>query len=137
MNRFTPRVFRTTLLLTALGAVGLALVGRPFIEIVYSADFLAAYIPMLVLLPGIVLLGGGKVLTNEVAGRGYPQYNSLASGVSLILTVVLDLMLIPRFGVVGASAASTMAYATIFVLAIVFYSTVSKQIGEPPATSSP
>lgn len=130
MNRFTPRVFRATLALTALGAVGLALIGRPFIEFVYSSEFLAAYIPLLALLPGIVLLGGGKVLTNDIAGRGYPQYNSVASGVSLVLTVVLDLLLIPHLEVLGASIASTLAYTTIFVLAIHFYMTVSRRTGD-------
>ena len=85
---------------------------------------------LLALLPGIVLLGGGKVLTNDIAGRGYPQYNSVASGVSLILTVVLDLLLIPRLEVLGASIASTLAYTTIFALAIYFYLTVSRRTSD-------
>ncbi len=121
MNRFTPRVFRITLGLTAAGAVVLALIGKPFINIVYSPAFASAYLPMLALLPGVVLLGGGKVLTNEVAGRGYPQYNSIASGVSLLLTIGFDLLLIPRLGVLGASIASSIAYTAIFGLALVFY----------------
>lgn len=121
MNRFTPRVFRVTLGLTAAGAVVLALIGKPFIDIVYSPAFASAYMPMLALLPGVVLLGGGKVLTNEVAGRGYPQYNSVASGVSLVLTIGLDLLLIPRLGVLGAAVASSIAYTAIFGLALVFY----------------
>lgn len=125
MNRFTPRVFRLTLALTAAGAVALAIIGKPFIEIVYSPAFASAYAPMLALLPGVVLLGGGKVLTNEIAGRGYPQYNSIASGVSLVLTVGLDLLLIPRLGVLGAAIASSIAYVAIFVLALVFYRTVA------------
>ena len=127
MNRFTPRVFRATLALTALGAVVLAIIGKPFITIVYSPTFASAYLPMLALLPGVVLLGGGKVLTNEVAGRGFPQYNSIASGVSLVLTVILDLLLIPRLGVLGASIASTISYTAIFFLALGFYRTVVRR----------
>lgn len=131
MNRFTPRVFRATLMLTAFGAVILAIIGKPFITIVYSPAFASAFVPMLALLPGIVLLGGGKVLTNEIAGRGYPQYNSIASGASLVLTVILDLLLIPRLGVLGASISSTLAYTMIFVLAIYFYLTVRKRASSP------
>lgn len=127
MNRFTPRVFRLTLALTAAGAAALALIGRPFIEIVYSSAFADAYGPMLALLPGVVLLGGGKVLTNEVAGRGYPQYNSIASGASLVATVALDLLLIPRLGVLGAAVASSVAYTATFSLALVFYRSVARQ----------
>jgi O-antigen/teichoic acid export membrane protein len=127
MNRFTPRVFRITLALTSVGAVVLALIGKPFIEIVYSPEFASAYGPMLVLLPGVVLLGSGKILTNEIAGRGYPQYNSIASGVSLVLTIGLDLLLIPRLGVLGAAVASSVAYVVIFLLAIHFYRVVSRR----------
>lgn len=137
MNRFTPRVFRLTLALTTAGAVGLAIIGKPFIEIVYSPAFASAYGPMLALLPGVVLLGGGKVLTNEIAGRGYPQYNSIASGASLVLTIGLDLLLIPSLGVMGAAIASSVAYVAIFILALVFYrSVVNRQRGMLRQTSA-
>lgn len=126
MNVFTPRVFRITLVLTALGAFCLTLAGRPIINFIFSSIFLDAYVPMLVLLPGVVLLGGAKVLTNEIAGRGYPHYNSLNSGFALALTVLFDLVLIPRYGVVGAALASSLAYTVIFFTAIGFYLTVSR-----------
>lgn len=130
MNAFTPRVFRITLGLTALGALGLVLLGQPLIQIVFSSAFIGAYIPMLVLLPGVVLLGGAKVLTNEIAGRGYPHWNSINAGLALVLTVVLDLVLIPRYGVLGAAIASSIAYSAIFFTAIGFYLAVSRRVGE-------
>jgi O-antigen/teichoic acid export membrane protein len=130
MNIFTPRVFRITLGLTALGAVGLIFLGKPIISIIYSSTFLPAYVPMLALLPGVVLLGSAKVLTNEIAGRGYPHYNSINAGLALVLTVVLDLVFIPRYGVLGAALASSIAYIVIFFVAIVFYSAVSRRKGE-------
>jgi O-antigen/teichoic acid export membrane protein len=127
MNRFTPRVFRATLAITVLGAIALALLGRFFIRVVYTAEFLGAYLPMLVLLPGVALLGGGKVLTNEIAGRGYPHYNSINAALALVLTLILDLVLIPRYGIVGAALASTVSYSAIFVMAVLFYWIVSRE----------
>lgn len=127
MNAFTPRVFRATLGLTVVGAVGLAAVGRLAIGIIYGDRFIAAYVPLLALLPGVTLLGGAKVLTNEIAGRGYPTYNSIASGLGLVLTVILDLVLIPRYGVLGAAVASSFSYTAIFAIAIGFYLRVSRQ----------
>jgi O-antigen/teichoic acid export membrane protein len=67
MNRFTPRVFRVTLGLTALGGLGLALVGRWLIRLIYTSTFDPAYVPLLALLPGVILLGGAKsVFENRV-----------------------------------------------------------------------
>ncbi len=127
MNRFTPRVFALTLVLTALGGLGLALVGPWLITLVFSPAFQAAYPALLWLLPGVVLLGGGKVLTNEIAGRGFPHYNSISSGVALLVTVALDLLWIPRRGMIGAAQASSVAYGLSFVLALVFYRCASSR----------
>ncbi len=127
MNRFTPRVFRLTLALTAAGAAALALLGGLLIRLIYGPAFSAAYLPLLVLLPGVVLLGGGKVLTNEMAGRGYVHYNSISAGLALALTVVFDLLLIPRMGVTGAALASTLAYTATFLAALAFYRSVSRR----------
>jgi len=130
MNVFTPRVFFITLGVTMLGAIGLVILGRTFIELIYSFAFIDAYMPMLVLLPGVILLGGAKVLTNEIAGRGYPQYNSLNAGIAFILTVILDLVLIPRFGILGAALASSIAYTAIFFASVGFYLVISRRITE-------
>jgi O-antigen/teichoic acid export membrane protein len=91
---------------------------------------------MLALLPGVVLLGGGKVLTNEIAGRGYPHYNSINAGLALILTIALDLILIPRYGVLGASLASSVAYTLIFLTAIAFYLIVSRKASKTSSSQS-
>ncbi|MEM3036180.1 MAG: polysaccharide biosynthesis C-terminal domain-containing protein, partial [Thermoplasmata archaeon] len=134
MNNFTPRVFRITLGINTLGAMGLILLGKTLIAFVYSPAFLPAYIPMITILPGVVLLGSAKVLTNEIAGRGYPHYNSINSGFSLVLTVILDIILIPKYHIIGAALASSISYSISFILAIGFYKIVSrkgKEIIEP------
>jgi len=126
MNSFTPQVFRIILAITILGAIGLALFGKLIILVVFSSVFLDAYIPLLALLPGVVLLGAGKVLANDIAGRGYPHYNSITSGLSLVVTIILDLILIPKMGVVGAALASTVSYALTFFISVGFYLSVSR-----------
>lgn len=127
MNRITPRILKITLGITALSAAALALVGPFLINLIYGSAFAPSYLPLLALLPGIVLMGGGKVLANEIAGRGYLHYNSINAGLSLILTLIFDLTLIPRYGVVGAAAASSLAYSAFFLVALVFYLRVSRR----------
>jgi O-antigen/teichoic acid export membrane protein len=121
MNKFTPRVLAITLAITILGALGLAIIGIPLIRLIYSSAFDQAYGPLLYLLPGVVLLGGSKVLTNEIAGRGYPHYNAINAGLALLLTISLDILLVPSFGPTGAAIASSLAYSFIFVLSVGFF----------------
>lgn len=127
MNRFTPRVFRWTLAIAVLGAIGIAVIGRPLIRLVYTDAFLSAYLPLLLLLPGVVLLGAGRVLTSDIAGRGFPQYNSMSAGLALIVTVALDILWIPRLGINGAALASTAAYIVTFAVSVFFYIRVSRR----------
>jgi len=125
LDSFTPRVLRSTLGVTAVGGIGLLILGKSIISITYSPVFLAAYIPLVALIPGVVLLGGAKVLTSNIAGRGSPQYNSITSGLALIITVILDIVLIPRYGVLGAALASSIAYTVSFFASVGFYRVVS------------
>ena len=129
INVFTPRVLRYTLGLTTLGAIALALVGPWLIQLVFSAAFSAAYLPMIWLLPGVVLLGGAKILINEMAGRGSPQYNALSAGIGFVATVVLDVLLIPRWGIRGAAWASSISYAMVFAVAFLLYVWVRRRAG--------
>jgi O-antigen/teichoic acid export membrane protein len=63
-----------------------------------------------VLLAGMLLAGASGVASAYLYGRGSPGLNSIVLGIGLVITVILDLVLIPRFGALGAAAASTAAY---------------------------
>jgi O-antigen/teichoic acid export membrane protein len=117
MNRFTPKVFAASVVVTVAAGLVLIVVGRPLITRLFGSGFDRAYTAMLLLLPGAVLLGPAKVLTNELAGRGLPGYNSMAAAVGMVLTIALDVALIPRWGINGAAVASSASYGVVAALA--------------------
>ena len=119
MNRITPQAFWGTTIVGGLVALAMAVAGPLAISTIYSEDFLPAYLPMAILLPGSVLLGASSVLANDLAGRGKPGLVSMSAFVAFALTVILDLALIPPFGLVGAALASTIAYST-YCLGVAF-----------------
>ncbi len=119
-NRLTPVVSRNVWFITLVGVVGVAVVGRWMIEFVFGTVMLAAVTPLLLLLPGILALSGAKILSSYLSGIGRPIYATWISAGSLALTVTLDLTLIPRYGIAGAAAASSIVYtitaaATLYV----------------------
>lgn len=121
MNKLTPKLVGIVLGMSILAALGLAIFGKIIIRILLSEAFADAYYPLLVLLPGVVFLGAAKIISSDIAGRGYPQYNSSISAASLVLTVLLDLILIPRIGIMGAALASSASYTLTFLLSIGLY----------------
>ncbi len=125
-RQFTPLVFRIVSGITLTAAVVLAVVGRPLINLIYGTKFLQSGMPFLFLLPGVVCLGGAKVLSADLNGRGLPQYNALGALISLIVTLGLDLLLIPRAGANGAALASSAAYFSSLAYTVVVYGRISR-----------
>ncbi|MEM3071802.1 MAG: flippase [Candidatus Anstonellales archaeon] len=124
-NAFTPLVARTVLWTTALGAIALFPLGRFIIKLLYSDAYLPAVGALQALLVGTVTLSAGRVLTNDIAGRGRPSLN-IYVGLSAVFTnVVLNGMWIPRFGISGAAWASTVSYSVWFLGALIFYCRLS------------
>lgn len=118
-NNLTPRIARHTFLIIFVLALILALIARPVIKILFGSVFLPSVMPLMILLPGIIALGGCKILTADLAGRGKPQFGTYAAFVSLVVNIPLNLWLIPKWGISGAAFASSIAYitATLIVMA--------------------
>ena len=123
--RTTPLVCRTTLFLSALGALGLAAVSPWLVRGLFGSAFEDALEPLLWLLPGTVALAGSKVLSSYILSRGRPLTNSAITAAVLAVTLGAGLVLIPPFGVTGAAIASSLAYGVHFVLSLVAYQKLS------------
>jgi len=124
-KRFTPKVARLSALITAVAAGGLFLVSRPVITFLYTEEFLPSLYPLWILLPGAVSISYSQIIFNDLGGRGKPYYGTLASLVSLFVTLGGDIVLIPRFGIIGAAVASSLAYITNAMVAVCAYLKVS------------
>ncbi len=129
--RLTPLMCRSTLFVSALGALAIGVVSPWLVTPIFGDDFSGAVRPLLWLLPGTVALSGSKILASYIFSQGRPGLNSLITIGSLAVTVVADFALIPPFGVTGAAVASTLAYGAHFGLALLAYRKLSGgSIGE-------
>jgi len=67
-----------------------------------------------------VTYGVGAVITAYLYGVGRPGLNSVAVGVGLVVTVVMDFLLIPSYHATGAAVASAVAYTVNTVVLLWF-----------------
>jgi O-antigen/teichoic acid export membrane protein len=117
----TARVTRLSLWATAVGAVALALLATQAIPALYGEAFRPSITALLWLLPGIVVFSIATVLAAYIAGTGKPHLNLFVSAFSLIVTIALDLVLIPKLNIVGAAIASTVSYSVSALMLIFFF----------------
>jgi O-antigen/teichoic acid export membrane protein len=113
---FTCVVCRQVLTLAFLAAIAVAVLGPWVIPAVFGQPFRASVPVIWWILPGTVALAASKVMCADLVGRGMPEYSSIFAFITLVVTVVLDLLLIPRMGIQGAALASSVAYFTNSVL---------------------
>lgn len=104
--------------LSIVAIAGNAIIAPLILLFAYGNGFRPALVPMFILLPSMWFLATGNVISGDLSGRGRPGLSSTLTGATAVLTVVLDLVLIPPFGVVGAATASAVAYIAFGVLSL-------------------
>jgi O-antigen/teichoic acid export membrane protein len=102
--------------------------GWPIIRYLFGADFTAAYLPLVLLLPGLLALGIQRVCGPPILRQGRPGRMAAVYGLGLIANLALNLLLIPRWGINGAAIASTLSYS---LGAFVFLAWTVGLVGEP------
>jgi O-antigen/teichoic acid export membrane protein len=91
----------------------------------YGHGFLRALVPFFIILPGIWFLATGLLIANDLNGRNRPGLASRLSGLAVAITVTLDLLLIPWYGVTGAAIASLIGYVAFGIVSLIVESHVA------------
>ena len=121
----TPVACRNTMLVAAGGSAVLAVAAPVVVPALFGHKFDDSVQALWWLLPGTVALTGSKVLTSYIFSQGRPIVNTMITCASLVVTVVALLLLVPRFGVNGAAAASSLAYGAHLCASLFVYGRIS------------
>lgn len=117
---FTSAVVRHAAALQLL----LCLISIPaafLLPFVYGPDFSPATSQFLALLPGAFAIGLQMMLSQHLAGIGKITLLPYFWIFTLIMSVGLNLWLIPVYGGLGAAVVSTVAYSLIFLLTLFYF----------------
>src|SRR5947209_20511093 len=98
---------------TAVLLAALLLVGVP---VLYGPQFHATILLGFLLLPGVLALSVAKVTSAVTTGRGKPIYALYTGAITVPVTVVLYVILIPPLGALGAAIGSSISYTLATVL---------------------
>jgi O-antigen/teichoic acid export membrane protein len=98
-----------------------AAAGSFLLPLIYGARFADATVQLLILLPGVCLIGIESVLVQHFTGTGLPAAITVFWLITLVVGVGLNLALVPVYGARGAAVTSTLSYALIFGLVAVYF----------------
>lgn len=108
-------------LLLGLFSILIVVIFPDFISNLIGKDFTGVEICLLLLLPRVIMQSGVAILAANLAGKGYPWYHPAGTIVALMCLILLDIILIPKFGINGAALANSLAFIACFFIFYVGY----------------
>jgi O-antigen/teichoic acid export membrane protein len=112
----TARALRHSLAMSLASLLALAALMPFAIPWLYGAPYAASIVPFLVLLPGMALFSLFRLTSNYFGGVGRQRANMQTQILATAVNVALNLLLIPRLGILGAALANVLSNATGAVL---------------------
>ena len=104
------RIFRAAVLVTGVCAAVLVVAAPFVVTLLFGEEFRGAVDDLRILAAGAFGIVALKQLGGALVARQKPLLSSFAIGSAFVSTVVLDLLLIPAHGGLGAALASTVSY---------------------------
>ncbi|KZX48728.1 flippase [Haloarcula sp. K1] len=113
-QRLQTGVKYAILSLTLFG-VGLFGLAGPFLSVYFGSDYVGAKMTLQILIFGTFFLGTTRVVTPVLHATGWVRQSEFVTVVGLLINIVLNVTLIPRYGIVGAGIGTGLSYVAIFV----------------------
>ena len=115
----------STCLLLIVG-LGVWFFAKEIIVFLFGQAFFSAILPLRILVIGTVLLGIFKSIGGTLPAIGRPDLSRNIGVVGATANVVLNVSLIPRFGIAGAAVATISSFIIIAILSIYFIIKLTK-----------
>jgi len=90
-------------------------------EAIFGAGYDDLWLILLILMPGIASMVLFKILNSDLAGKGRPMVSVFVMLPMVVLNVLLNFLLIPKYQHVGAAVSSSITYTLCGVLYFFIY----------------
>lgn len=124
-KEFTPIISRNILFLTIVFAILLFFFSKWLIILLYSENYYNSILPLQILLIGIVSISLERILTADIIARGKPMITTYIVIITVFINIMLNIVLIPKFGINGAALASTISYFINLCMTLFVYIRIS------------
>ena len=124
-GRIAAVLTRTTIAVAVVTAIPAFALGPRLVRIVYGSAFTDAGVALRLILPGIVAYSVVAVLSRYIVGRGRPGVGTFVLLTGLVLNIGANLILVPRFGINGAAASSSISYGLTAILTLAVFRRLS------------
>jgi len=120
LNKMMDKTMKyTAFVLLTVGLI-LWIFAEEIIVILFGQSFLPSVFPFKILIAGTVIYGIGIPIGGTLAGIGRPDLSFKISAIAAIVDIILNVTLIPLFGIAGAAMATISSLIIVTTLSIYF-----------------
>ncbi|MBF8778341.1 lipopolysaccharide biosynthesis protein [Pseudomonas fulva] len=126
MQKLTPIALRLTGTVMLGACLCMAVIGKWLIVTLFGAEFAPAYPALLALLPGMFAMCYTSILRLDLLGKNRPGAVSKIMGTAAALNLLLNVILIPTYGILGAAIATSACYLLVTAWMLAVYCRLSQ-----------
>jgi len=117
----SARVCRHAIFWVMLAALAFGFLSKYIIWLFAGEEFFPSIAPLIVLLPGVVLSTVAQVLSPLWVRKGWFWYMGGSGTALAVISILLNWVLIPKYGIMGAAIANSLTYFIGFLITIGMY----------------
>lgn len=117
------KVIRISLPIMGMFVLAIMILGEPFISFVYGAEYSAAYDVTVLIMLGTICMVFYKMINSYYIVEGMRIRSFVLLSITALVNVGLNALLIPTYGIIGASIASLISYVlcgAMFVITFLY-----------------
>jgi len=122
----TRKTANISFYITLIMTLAILVLPGEFWTFIFGKDFLEVRYIIIPLSVGIIAISLSITIAHYFAGKGKFYINLIAATIGLILTIIFDFLLIPKFNFYGAGIASSISYLTISIFLIIIFNKYTK-----------
>lgn len=125
LNYAIERITKYTLIILIPASGILLIYPEITLNVLFGAKFIPAQNALMILAFGAVFLGISTINTHILSGILGPKINIYIFLFGAILNIVINLLLVPKYGIVGSALGTSITYFFIFIISsYLLYSTI-------------
>ena len=124
--RLTLTLAKIAWVVTAIGMALILAIPRFVFTWVFSARFGDVKLVIASLAIGIVVLSVSMIFSGFYSAINKPYHNTISSAIGLVFTIGLGVVLIPKYGIVGAGISATVSYTFLTLYQFIIFSRMTK-----------
>ncbi len=123
--KLTLTLSKITIVVTSAAVLCLVALPEIVFRMIFGPEFGMIRTVIACLGIGIIALSFGMILSHFFSGINKPYHNTISSAIGLVFTLGLGLLLVPKYGIIGASVTASISYIVSTIYQFIVFSRMS------------